>query len=236
MALFLAVLGGAAVAEVHRAITGGNKDVSILRHKEESLRKQLQVRSLFDLIFQPSVGVLALQIHPTKLIPTHPLLQEVQRELQQAQSQRELTAQEAAQLAIINAQLQQAKDDLEKESSALKLEKEELEARTKRLIEREQILEQCTESLKLENSILIHQFEKLKVKHEQETAAFTEQLQTLKDRVATTLHHFTTGQMNAHQLVESLAEFGVTLECSEDDMARLEKVAAVTATEEQRTE
>lgn len=47
MALFLAVLGGAAVAEVHRAITGGgNKDVAILRQKEEALKKQLQVSQL----------------------------------------------------------------------------------------------------------------------------------------------------------------------------------------------
>lgn len=44
MALFLAVLGGAAVAEVHRAITGNsNKDLTQLRQKEEALKKQLQV-------------------------------------------------------------------------------------------------------------------------------------------------------------------------------------------------
>lgn len=44
MALFLVVLGGAAVVEVHRAITGGgNRDVAVLRQKEETLRRQLQV-------------------------------------------------------------------------------------------------------------------------------------------------------------------------------------------------
>lgn len=47
MALFLAVLGGAAVAEVHRSITGGgNKDVAIMKQKEEALKKQLQVSTL----------------------------------------------------------------------------------------------------------------------------------------------------------------------------------------------
>jgi len=44
MALFLVVLGGAAVVEVHRAITGGGqKDIAILKQKEEALRRQLQV-------------------------------------------------------------------------------------------------------------------------------------------------------------------------------------------------
>lgn len=44
MALYLAVLGGVAVVEVHRAITGGSKDVNELRQREDILRKQLQVR------------------------------------------------------------------------------------------------------------------------------------------------------------------------------------------------
>lgn len=47
MALFLVVLGGAAVVEVHRAITGGGqKDIAILKQKEEALRRQLQVGRL----------------------------------------------------------------------------------------------------------------------------------------------------------------------------------------------
>ena len=173
---------------------------------------------------------MSLIIHPTQL------LQEIQRELQQAKSLRDLTAEEAAQLAAINAELQQAKEDLEKESSALKTEKEELEVRAARLLEREQLLEQCTESLKLENSILIQQFEKLKVKHEQEAAAFEKQIQALKERVGTTLQHFTVGEINAQELVESLSEMGVTLNCSEEEMTKLERVAAKAATEEQRAE
>lgn len=44
MALFIAVLGGVAVAEVHRAITkGGNEDVEVLKQKEEALKQQLKV-------------------------------------------------------------------------------------------------------------------------------------------------------------------------------------------------
>ena len=44
MALFLAVLGGVAVAEVHRAITkGGNMDIEVLKEKEEALKRQLKV-------------------------------------------------------------------------------------------------------------------------------------------------------------------------------------------------
>lgn len=56
MALFLVVLGGAAAVEVHRAITGngGNKDVQELKQKEETLRRQLQVRPH---IYQLSPGI-----------------------------------------------------------------------------------------------------------------------------------------------------------------------------------
>jgi hypothetical protein len=50
MALFLAVLGGAAVVEVHRAITGGgNKDLHALKLREETLRRQLEVRTFEEL-------------------------------------------------------------------------------------------------------------------------------------------------------------------------------------------
>jgi hypothetical protein len=45
MAFVLCVLGGVAVAEVHRAITGGSKDVDLLKKREDILRKQLQVRA-----------------------------------------------------------------------------------------------------------------------------------------------------------------------------------------------
>ena len=41
--LFLAVLGGAAVLEVHRALHSGNGDVKELREREATLRRQLQV-------------------------------------------------------------------------------------------------------------------------------------------------------------------------------------------------
>ena len=154
----------------------------------------------------------------------------------QAKTQRELTEQEATQLAAINAELQKAKEELEKESSALKLEKEDLEARAARLLEREQLLEQCTESLKLENSILIQQFEKLKVKHEQESVAFEEKLNNLKTHVGTTIQKFTAGEIDAKQLVQFLSEMGVQLQCTEEGMTRLERVAQKTATVEQRAE
>ena len=51
--LFLAVLGGAAVLEVHRALHhGGNGDVNQLKEKEAALRKQLQVGSAVDTTLQ----------------------------------------------------------------------------------------------------------------------------------------------------------------------------------------
>lgn len=41
--LFLVVLGGAAVLEVHRAKHGGSQELRALREKEAALRRQLQV-------------------------------------------------------------------------------------------------------------------------------------------------------------------------------------------------
>ena len=117
----------------------------------------------------------------------------------------------------------------------MKSEKDELKAHALELTEREQLLEHSTESLKLENSILIQQFEKLKEKYDEEAASFKEQLQNLKDRVASTLQQFTSGDINAQDLIKFLSEMGVTLHCSEKEMARLERVA-ITATEEERAE
>lgn len=53
--LFLVVLGGAAVLEVHRALHhGGNGDVKALRERESALRKQLQVISVANRTSQRS--------------------------------------------------------------------------------------------------------------------------------------------------------------------------------------
>ena len=40
--LFLVVLGGAAVLEVHRALNSGSKDVREIKRKEDELKRQLQ--------------------------------------------------------------------------------------------------------------------------------------------------------------------------------------------------
>jgi hypothetical protein len=46
MALFLVALGGTAIIEFHRKLTGGPKDVRILRERETELKKKLEVCSL----------------------------------------------------------------------------------------------------------------------------------------------------------------------------------------------
>lgn len=69
MALFLAVLGGAAVVEVHRAITGGgnkDRDLQLLKQREELLRRQLQVSD------QPQQPLLLHRVYLVHLIK-HPL-------------------------------------------------------------------------------------------------------------------------------------------------------------------
>lgn len=144
-------------------------------------------------------------------------MQELQKELLSIKTQRELTEHEAAQLAKINAHLQQTNGALEKETTTLKTENGELVARTEQLIERQQLLEQCAESLKLENSLLIQQFDRLKLKHEQESLVFERQLQELKQRVGHTLQQFTNGEVTAQELVHALSEMGVELKVPEGE-------------------
>lgn len=145
-----------------------------------------------------------------------------------------MTEQEAAHLAAINQQLQHDKEDLLNESIAWKAEKEELIQRAERLIERQQLLEQCAESLKLENSILIEQFDRLKLKHEQESIAFQEQLQLLKERVSASLQQFTAGQITAEQLINTLGKFGVVIACPQEQLQELPQRLANAATAEER--
>lgn len=84
-------------------------------------------------------------------------MQGIQKELQDARQQRDLTEQEAAQLASVNSRLQADNAELAQATGALRAENEELIQRTDRLLDRQQLLEQCAESLKLENGNLIQQ-------------------------------------------------------------------------------
>eukprot|EP00887_Chlorella_sp_A99_P003888 scaffold11.g3888.t1 len=138
-------------------------------------------------------------------------LEEIQEELERNQKDRELTVQEAAQLAAVNQQLALDKEELSRQASSLAKENEELHERTERLLEQQQVLEQCAESLKAENSLLIGQFEKLKIKYEQETEGFQEQLTELKTQVSGALDRFTTGDISAEQLIAFLGAMGVEL-------------------------
>jgi len=193
MAMFLAVLGGAAVVEIHRALSGPGRDVHLLRKREEELRAQLQ---------------------------------EVHQELEKARKSRELSEDEKAQLELINIQLKEDGERLEREKKELEQEHEDLKARAARVEERERLLEQCAESLKLENSMLIQQFERLKVKHEQETSAFEEQMKNLQQHVGTALKSFVNGEFNVKQLQDELKALGVEFSCPEGktlQLADLEK-------------
>ena len=191
MAMFLAVLGGAAVVEIHRALSGPGRDVHQLRKREEELRLQLQ---------------------------------EVQQELEKARKSRDLSEDEKAQLELINMQLKEDGERLEREKKELEHAHEDLQVRAARVEEREKLLEQCTESLKLENSMLIQQFERLKVKHEQETAAFEEQMKKLQQQVGTALKSFVTGEFDVKQLQDELKSLGVEFSCPEGKTLQLSEL------------
>lgn len=208
--LFLVVLGGAAVLEVHRALHhgGGNGDVKALRERESALRKKLQARgrqeggcwrgklargavagwqqlslpscpqftgclaalagrkhhgsrptvSIKRLGPEESQGVTAarstppppccalpcmplcspsLPPSPTPVKPAAFLPQDIQRDLKTAQQQRQLTEDEAAQLAAVNQRLTCENADLSTRAASLASENEELAARADSLLERQ---------------------------------------------------------------------------------------------------
>lgn len=165
MALFI-IAAGAAVLEVHRALNGGGKD-DRLKKRTEELRRQLQVRPH---ALPPFSVCGCLRARP------HNSVQENQRELERTKRDRELTVQEAAQLAAVNQRLAGENEELGRQTSSLQRENEELAQRADALQERAQLLEQCAESLKVENTHLITQFDRLKVTYEAETAGFQEQV------------------------------------------------------------
>lgn len=108
------------------------------------------------------------------------ILQDVQRDLRSAQQQRDLTEAEAAQLAAVNTRLSAENADLSAASSSLRAENEALAARADSLLERQAALEAAAESLKLENCTLLQQFDRLKIKHEQDAAGFQEQVAAVR--------------------------------------------------------
>lgn len=232
-----------AVLEVHRALHfHGNKDLQAIKRKEDELKRQLQVRGhLSSSCRAPScvrahragcrVRTFQTGAHPFAALHSacrRPPLreQDLQRELQQTRSQRELTTEEARQLAALNDQLAADKQALEAQRAGLEAANEELARRAEGLAERQAALERSEESLRQENANLLQQvfstgpalaavcmkrqsigalrrgplhnylaahlspsalpilqFDRLKIKYEEESASFHEQLAELKQQV-----------------------------------------------------
>jgi hypothetical protein len=112
-------------------------------------------------------------------------------------------------LVAINEHLSKEKEELEKESLSLKNANASLETQAEELRAKQLLLEQCSESLKLENTLLIQQFDRLKLKYEQESLSSQKQLQELKTCVTNTVQKYIHGETNLQELVFSLGEVGV---------------------------
>lgn len=153
--------------------------------------------------------------------------------METTKSQRELTQKEASHLAAVNEQLRLDAERLEKQAETLETEKKDLSIRADRLLERQQLLEQCAESLRLENGILLQQFEKLKMKHDEEIAALEANIANIQKTASRMLQNFTEGKMNAQELIEGLAEVGVELQLPENELVAVqEKLNAANTTKE----
>lgn len=137
--------------------------------------------------------------------------QEAQSELLAVRQQKQDIDEELDKLSVHSIALEQNCNTLGQEKAELESLNAELQDRTARLLERQSLLEQTAESLKLENGTLLQQFDRLRLTHDSETAAFHEQLASLKDRVLAALGQFASGDLSAEQLVACLSASGVTL-------------------------
>lgn len=131
----------------------------------------------------------------------------------------------------MNERLQVEKESLERERSQLRNDNEELLKRADRLLDQQQLLEQCTESLKLENTILLQQFDRLKLKHNEENAQLQAQFTELKQQVGSTLNQYAAGEVTAEQLLNFLKEVGVEVHFQAKDFERPQLIQASTTEE-----
>lgn len=214
MALILGMLGGAAVVEIHRAITGnGNKakGASFLNQK----KKQQEMLSVID----------ALKAREKELEQS---IRNLEEEVEGHAHRNELSEAERNRVERVCAQLREQLAEAEAQYRDVCKKYQELEERNAKTQEREEVLEGCVESLKAENSMLISQFERLKVKHEEETAAFEIQLKTLQQNVSKVLTKYIENSISVKGMSEELNRLGVEFACPQE----VEVMAkAVTVTE-----
>lgn len=215
MALILGMLGGAAVVEIHRAITGqghGNKNTAFLDQK----RKQQEMLSVID----------GLKTREKELDQA---IRELEEELEGHANRNELSEAERKRLERVCAQLKEQLAEAETKHRELSKKYHDLEETNKKIQEREELLEGCVESLKAENSMLISQFERLKVKHEEETAAFEKSIKMLQQNVSNVLTQYIQNTITVKGMSEELHRLGVEFSCPKE-----EEVMAQAATVKER--
>jgi hypothetical protein len=200
MALILGMLGGAAVVEIHRAITGNNnnnnKGATVLNQK----KKQQEMLSVID----------GLKTREKEL---QQAIRDLEGEIEGYANSSELGEAERKRLERVCSQLREQLAEAETKHRDLSKRYRDLEEETKKIQEREHVLEGCVESLKEENSMLISQFERLKVKHEEETASFEMQLKTLQENVSAILTRYVENAISVEVMSEELNHLGVEFSC-----------------------
>lgn len=202
MALILGMLGGAAVVEIHRAITGhhnNNNGASVLNQK----KKQQEMLSVID----------GLKTREKEL---EHAIRDLEEELQGYANSNELSQAEKRRLERVCAQLKEQLAEAETKHRDLSKQYQELEEANKKIQEREELLEGCVESLKAENSMLISQFERLKVKHEEEAALFESKLKSLQENVSTILTQYVENAISVKVMSEELNRLGVAFSCPKE--------------------
>lgn len=200
MALILGMLGGAAVVEIHRAISGNNnKGATVLNQK----KKQQEMLSVID----------GLKNREKEL---QQAIRDLEHEIEGYANSSELSEAERKRLERVCLQLKEQLSEAETKHRDLSRKYKDLEEMNKTIQEREEVLEGCVESLKAENSMLISQFERLKVKHEEETASFEMQLKALQENVSSILTRYVENTISVKEMSEELNRLGVAFSCSKE--------------------
>jgi len=200
MALILGMLGGAAVVEIHRAISGNNnKGATVLNQK----KKQQEMLSVID----------GLKNREKEL---QQAIRDLEQEIEGYANNSELSEAERKRLERVCLQLKEQLAEAETKHRDLCRKYKDLEEMNKAIQEREEVLEGGVESLKAENSMLISQFERLKVKHEEETASFEMQLKALQENVSSILTRYVENTISVKEMSEELNRLGVAFSCSKE--------------------
>lgn len=212
MALFLGLLGGAAAVEIHRAVT---KNFDENRREKRDSDADTITALKADRVSMVAL-IEALKRKEAGLSAT---IKAVEEELEGTEKKSKA---EIARLNRVCAQLKEQLEVAESQHRQVTAAYNDVKNELKAEATAHEELKSLHASLLEENSMLISQFEKLKTKHDEETAVLHRQIAALQDNVSSILTEYVYAtDVTMENLVQKLGEIGVQM--AEKDRLRLEE-------------